>query len=72
MSLIPCSTNCIYQNDGICRLDRITSSASTGTSKSSGSGRCPYFVETSGQRGLRGVIDCPRGDDVNSLGNYQL
>jgi hypothetical protein len=72
MSLIPCSTNCIYQNDGICRLDRITSSAALGTPKSSGAGKCPYFVETSGQGSFKGVIDCPRSNDINSLGNYQL
>ena len=72
MSLIPCSTNCIYQDDGICRLERISSSSSLANPKHNVIGGCPYFVEMSGKRGLKSIIDSPRSNDVDFFGNYQL
>jgi hypothetical protein len=37
--LIPCSENCIYQEDGMCNLTKVTSSSSTPLKD------CPYFVD---------------------------
>ncbi len=37
--LIPCSENCIYQEDGICHLTKITSASNTPLKD------CPYFVD---------------------------
>jgi len=42
--LIPCSENCIYQEDGLCNLTKITSSSSTPLKD------CPYFVDRNKDR----------------------
>ena len=42
--LIPCSENCIYQEEGLCNLTEVTSSSNSPLKG------CPYFVDKSKER----------------------
>ena len=60
MSLIPCTSQCVYQQDGVCTLD---SAAAAGLPARGGAG-VPFIPPAEGRRGSPPRYSAPGSDEA--------
>ncbi len=56
MTLIPCTDPCIYQQEGLCALDRACSAGLPGTAG------CVHFLPRPSEKDSKGLPDVPHRD----------
>ena len=65
MSLIPCTDQCIYQQDGYCTLSRATSCATVGNAAG-----CINFVPYCSKNGTERLTDIIHPDQFQSIRDH--